>query len=165
MSPTEKLPGRELSDTEFQRLLEFRDGLRRFLRWSEEQAQRAGVTPAQHQLLLAVRGHGSPPSVSDLAAHLLHRHHSTVELVDRATRVGLVRRVDDSSDHRVVRIALTNEGERRLNALATAHLEELSRIGPRFAALWSQLPDGDETPIPNPPGMSPADHGSPGSHG
>jgi DNA-binding MarR family transcriptional regulator len=132
----------QLTDKEFARLLDFRDGLRRFVRWSEEQAHKAGVTPAQHQLLLAVRGHGSPPSVSDLAAHLLHRHHSTVELVDRAAQAGLVRRFTDDTDHRVVRVALTPEGERRLTALAEAHLEELSRVGPRLAALWSELPPG-----------------------
>jgi DNA-binding MarR family transcriptional regulator len=132
--------GSHLSDEDFERLLDFRDGLRRFLHWSEEQAQKAGVTPAQHQLLLAIRGHGSPPSVSELAAHLLLRHHSTVELVDRATRAGLVRRLTDGADHRVVRVALTGEGQRRLNALVETHLEELSRIGPRFAALWDHLP-------------------------
>jgi len=136
----------QLSDADFERLLDFRDGLRRFLHWSEEQAQKTGVTPAQHQLLLAVRGHGSPPSMSDLASHLLLRHHSTVELVDRATRTGLIRRLTDSVDHRVVRVALTDEGRRHLNALAEAHLEELSRIGPRFAALWSQLPTADGGP-------------------
>jgi DNA-binding MarR family transcriptional regulator len=129
-----------LSDTDFQRLLEFRDGLRRFLHWSEERAHEAGMTPAQHQLLLAVRGHGATPSMGDLAAHLLLRHHSTVELVDRAERAGLVRRVTDDVDHRVVRVALTDEGERRLHALAEAHLQELSRSRRRFAALWSDLP-------------------------
>jgi len=137
------LAQQQLSDADFERLLDFRDGLRRFLRWSEEQAQTTGVTPAQHQLLLAVRGHGSAPSVSELASHLLLRHHSTVELVDRATRAGLVRRVTDDADHRVVRVALTEEGARHLTALAAAHLEELSRIGPRFARLWDRLPMAD----------------------
>lgn len=129
-----------LTDAEFQRLLAFRDGLRRFLRWSEEQAQRAGITPAQHQLLLAVRGSSSAPSVGELAGHLLLRHHSTVELVDRAVSAGLVERLTDEADHRVVRVRLTAKGERRLNALSEAHLEELSRLGPRLGALWSELP-------------------------
>jgi DNA-binding MarR family transcriptional regulator len=132
-----------LTDKEFENLLAFRDGLRRFLRWSEEQAHKADVTPAQHQLLLAVRGHGSSPSVTDLAAHLLLRHHSTVELVDRAVRAGLVRRFTDETDHRVVRVALTAQGERRLYALSEAHLQELSRIAPRLALLWNELPNGE----------------------
>ena len=131
---------RELTDTDFERLLEFRDGLRHLLRWSEEQARAAGVTPAQHQLMLAVRGHGAAPSVSEIADHLLLRHHSAVELVDRATRAGLVARVADEGDQRVVRVVLTPLGEERLHGLAAAHLEELSRFGPRFSALWSDLP-------------------------
>ena len=143
------LPDPNLSDEDFRRLLEFRDGLRRFLHWSEERARDAGMTPARHQLLLAVRGHGAPPSMTELAEHLVLRHHSVVELVDRAERAGLVRRVhaaddDAAADRRVVRVALTQEGERRLAGLAEAHLEELSRVGPRLAGLWTRLPGGVE---------------------
>ena len=143
-----------LTDDDFERLLEFRDGLRRFLHWSEERAREAGMTPARHQLLLAVRGHGHrgghrrgvAPSMSELAGHLLLRHHSVVELVDRAERAGLVRRVhgEGDDDRRVVRVALTDEGERRLDGLAGAHLEELSRVGPRLSALWNRLPGAAE---------------------
>ena len=46
-----------LRDADYEDLLALRTGLRRFLRWSEQQAEAAGLTPAQHQLLLAVRGH------------------------------------------------------------------------------------------------------------
>ena len=112
-------------------LLAFRDGLRRFLRWSEEQAKAVGLTAAQHQLLLAIEGHvgdGDAPSIGDVADHLLLRHHSVVELVDRAVRAGLVRRVDDRGDHRVVRLALTAKGRTKLSALAEGHLEELGRL-------------------------------------
>ena len=47
--------------------------LRRFLRWSEDQAAAAGLTPAQHQLLVAVKGHSGPeaPAIRDLAEYLL----------------------------------------------------------------------------------------------
>jgi DNA-binding MarR family transcriptional regulator len=139
MSPTANTPWR-LSEDDFERLLDFRDGLRRFLHWSEQQARHVGMTPAQHQLLLAVRGHRGAPSIGDIADHLLLRHHSAVELVDRAEQAGLVRRENDPEDQRIVRIGLTSEGERHLRALAEAHLEELSRIGPRFGRLWDHLP-------------------------
>lgn len=129
-----------LADDDFRRLLDFRDGLRRFLHWSEAQAKDVGLTGAQHQLLLAVRGHGGAPSIGDVAEHLLLRHHSAVELVDRAERAGLVARVDDDADQRVVRLRLTGAGEAKLAALAAAHLEELSRLRGRFASLWDQLP-------------------------
>jgi DNA-binding MarR family transcriptional regulator len=129
-----------LTDEELRRLLAFRDGLRRFLRWSEDQAKAVGLTGPQHQLLLAVRGHGSPPSIGDVADHLLLRHHSAVELIDRAVRGGLVMRVADPDDQRVVRLQLLPAGEEKLAALSSAHYEELSRLRARFDSLWSELP-------------------------
>jgi DNA-binding MarR family transcriptional regulator len=134
-------PSGELSDEDFRRLLAFRDGLRRFLRWSEDQAKAAGLTPSQHQLLLAVRGSVSPPSIGDLAEHLMLRHHSVVELVDRAERAGLVVRHTDEADQRFVRVWLTELGVRKLTELSDAHLEELGRQRSRFALLWEHLPD------------------------
>jgi DNA-binding MarR family transcriptional regulator len=129
-----------LSDDEFRRLLDFRDGLRRFLHWSESQARAVGLTPAQHQLLLAVRGHGTSPSIRDVADHLLLRHHSAVELVDRAVAGGLLERLADDADQRVVRLALTTTGAAKVEALAAAHLEELSRLRNRIDTLWNHLP-------------------------
>lgn len=129
-----------LTDADFARLLAFRDGLRRFLHWSDDQAKVVGLTGAQHQLLLAIRGHGSRPSIGEVAEHLLLRHHSVVELVDRAASAGLVERIDDPDDQRVVRLRLTRTGERKVAALAAAHLEELSRLRGRFTSLWDDLP-------------------------
>ena len=133
-------PTRRLDDDDYASLLEFRDGLRQFLRWSQESARAAGITPTHHQLLLAVRGHRGSASIGDVAEHLMLKHHSAVELVDRAAARNLVERVMDDDDQRVVRVRLTAEGEQRLEALASAHLEELSRTGPRLAALWNRLP-------------------------
>lgn len=127
----------ELTDDDFGRLLEFRDGLRRFLHWSDEQARSVGLTAAQHQLLLAVRGHAGLPSIGDVAEHLLLRHHSVVELVDRAVRSGLVERVDDERDQRVVRLRLTPAGDARLADLSAAHLIELSRLRQQLRPLWT----------------------------
>jgi DNA-binding MarR family transcriptional regulator len=127
---------RVLSDADYQQLLEFRDGLRRFVRWSEQHAVDAGITPAQHQLLLAIRGHpGGAPTIGDVADHLLLRHHSVVGLVDRAEQAKLVQRQMDPKDHRVVRLRLTTSGTRRLAALVAAHLDELNRLGPILAQL------------------------------
>jgi DNA-binding MarR family transcriptional regulator len=118
-----------LRDQDFERLLSFRDGLRRFLHWSEGQAKAVGLTGSHHQLLLAIRGHGAAPSIGDVADHLLLRHHSVVELVDRAERAGLVLREADADDQRIVRLRLTDDGEAKLVALSEAHLEELARLG------------------------------------
>lgn len=111
--------------------------MREFLRWSEAQARAVGLTPAQHQLLLAVKGHPEQlgPTVGDVAGYLLLKHHSAGELTDRAVARGLVRRVADPSDGRVVRLELTADGERRLAQLSELHLEELRRLSPLLTGL------------------------------
>ena len=129
------------TDHDYRRLLDFRTGLRRFLQWSEEQAEAAGITTQQHQLLLAVRGHKDPrgPTVGDIADCLVKRHHTIVGLIDRAEQAGLVQRRTDGQDHRVVRLSLTPLGEDRLRTLGEQHLEELARMAPRMKALWEGL--------------------------
>lgn len=126
-----------VSDEDYRRLLGFRTELRRFLRWSESEAQRAGLTPAQHQLLLAVRGHPDPagPTIGELAEYLVLRHHSVVELIDRAAKAGLVERVGDADDHRIVRLRLTRRGERAIERLSRLHLEEIRRLAPLLSSL------------------------------
>jgi DNA-binding MarR family transcriptional regulator len=117
---------------EYENLLAFRTSLRQFVHWSHSQALAVGLTPAQHQLMVAVKGHpdGKDPAISDLAGYLLLRHHSAVELVDRAEHVGLVERLIDADDRRVVRLSLTPTGRRLLERLSQAHLEELARLTP-----------------------------------
>ena len=129
----------DLGDADYRRLLELRDGLRRFLRWSEDQARAAGLTPTQHQLLLAVRGHGSPPTIGEIADHLMLRHHSAVELLDRAEHGGLLRRRPDPEDHRVVRVELTAKGSRQLAAVSALHREELRRLADELSPLLNRL--------------------------
>jgi DNA-binding MarR family transcriptional regulator len=125
---------------DYENLLAFRVSLRRFLHWSETQARGVGLTPAQHQLLLAVKGHRGEhgPTIGDLAGYLLLRHHSTVELVDRAEAAGIVERWGDNADGRVTRVRLTAEGEARLTRLAPAHLDELQTLAPVLDKLVSQ---------------------------
>jgi DNA-binding MarR family transcriptional regulator len=124
-------------DEDYRRLLGFRTGLRRFLRWSEREAEAAGLTPAQHQLLLAVRGHSDPagPTIGERAEYLVLRHHSVVELIDRAAKAGLVERVGDEEDHRVVRLRLTGQGGQAIERLSRLHLEELRRLAPLLGSL------------------------------
>src|SRR5690348_6125016 len=112
---------------DFQRLLEFRVALREFQRWSEDQAQAAGLTHVQHQLLVAIKGHRGriPPTVGDIAGYLLLKPHSTVELIDRAEAAGLVLRTSDPDDGRLVRVRLSEQGDKVLNKLTLAHLARL----------------------------------------
>lgn len=125
----------------YARLLELRTGLRYFEHWSEQQARAAGLTPAQHQLLLAVRGHADVrgPTVGEIADYLFLRHHSAVELIDRAEAADLVERSRDESDHRIVRLQLTTDGARALEKLSVLHLEELERLGASLRHVWDGL--------------------------
>lgn len=122
----------ELSRRDYENLLSFRTNLRRFLHWSQTGARAVGLTPAQHQLLVAVKGHPDRrgPTISELAGYLLLRHHSVVELVDRAVTAGVVERQSDAHDGRVTRVTLTEDGEDRLSRLTPAHLDELRTLAP-----------------------------------
>jgi DNA-binding MarR family transcriptional regulator len=131
----------EITDDDYRRLLEFRTGLRRFLHWSEQQAQTVGLSPAQHQLLLAVRGLSDldGPTIGDVAEELLLRHHSAGGLVDRAEIAGLVCRQRDRDDHRSIRLRLTAGGTEKLRRLTALHCEELSRLSRPLQRLWADL--------------------------
>ncbi|MGH3856776.1 MAG: MarR family winged helix-turn-helix transcriptional regulator [Pseudonocardiaceae bacterium] len=120
-----------LDDGQYARLLTFRVGLRRFLNWSAQHAASVGLTPTQHQLLLAIRGHPDScgPSVGELAGYLCTRHHSAVQLIDRIEQLGLIaRNRDEDADRRIVRLTLTEAGEEKLNLLSAIHVEELARL-------------------------------------
>jgi DNA-binding MarR family transcriptional regulator len=134
-----------LEQEDYTHLLELRTGLRRFLRWSEAQAKAAGLTPAKHQLLLAVRGHPDPagPTVGEIADYLVLRHHSAVGLIDRAVAEGLVRRNPDPRSKSVVRITLTPAAMDKLELLSEAHLEELAHLAPTMQALWRAVEQSD----------------------
>jgi DNA-binding MarR family transcriptional regulator len=126
-----------LTDEHFARILEFRVALRRFGRFSEEQAARLDMTAAQYQLLLSIRGHDDSrgPTIADVARALLVRHHSAVGLVDRTQELGLVERRGDPDDQRLVRLALTPLGHDRVNALAEAHLKELRQLAEALGSI------------------------------
>jgi len=126
-----------LTDEQFAKLLEFRVALRRFSHWSAEQAAEAGLTTAQHQLLVAIRGHEGErgPTLTDVADYLLLRHHSVIGLVRRAEALRLVKRRRDPDDQRLVRLELTALGRKRVDQLAALHLAELANLGPLLDAL------------------------------
>lgn len=124
-----KRQGRRLTEGHYLRLARFRHALRRFLRFSENVARRAAVTPAQYQLMLFVRAFpGGRPTVADIAERLQVRHQSAVGLIDRCARAGLVRRDRDAKDRRRVRLALTSAGSLVLKRLVLEHYRGLSEL-------------------------------------
>jgi DNA-binding MarR family transcriptional regulator len=149
------MPPRKVTDEEYRRIFAFRIGIRRFLDWSRRQAETAGITATQHQLLLTIRGidHRSGATVGQIADSLALRHHSAVELVDRAVEKGLVQRLEDNADKRVVRVKLTSKGGRILEAITLGNLKELTRLAPELTRLLNKL-SGEELVAtgPNPGG-------------
>ena len=120
---TEETPAQQ----RLSQLAEFRFQLRRFLNFSEKEAERFGVAAQQYQLMQVIGALSTdqPASISLLAERMILRHNSTVELVDRAERAGLVRRVTDERDLRRSLIRLTDHGQSVLQQMITAHLEQL----------------------------------------
>ncbi len=132
---------RPVTDSDYTLLLSVRTRLRRFEHWSSERAAELGLTGSQHQLLLAIRGHRDPagPTIGHVADYLLIRHNTAVELIDRTQRLGLLRRDRDPDDHRIIRLRLTATGMRKLEALASAHIEELAELTRTIEAMVDDL--------------------------
>ena len=131
----------DMSDEEYRRLAQLRHGQRQFLHWSAAQAHRAGLTPTQHQLLLGIRASAQPggPTIGEIAEFLLIRHHSAVELVDRAAGAGLVIRHRDERRQATVRLSLTDRGTATLRSLTEIHFRELAELAPTMSALWDAV--------------------------
>lgn len=132
---------KRITNADYTRLLRLRTRLRKFEHWSAEQAAAMGLTSTQHQLLLAIRGHGAQdgPTIGEVADYLLVRHNTAVELANRTQELGLIERVRDTGDHRVVRLALTEDGRKRLNALSADHIEELAKLADVVQELFDTL--------------------------
>lgn len=133
-----------MSKRDFEELARVRFAIRSYLRFSDETVREHGLTPQHYQLLLALKGFPGREwaSVGELAKQLQLRHHSTVELVDRAEDHGLVRRDTDPLDRRMVRVVLTPEGQRKLARLSPLHRDQMRRMAAALTPpLWDDEPD------------------------
>lgn len=126
---------------DYETLADFRYALRKFLNFSETAAREAGLTPRQHQALLAIKGfaEGRPMTVGEVAAQLVIHHNSAAELTGRLAEAGLVERVTDTADRRRILISLTAEAEARLASLSAIHVEELRRLRPVLQRVLAAL--------------------------
>ena len=117
--------------SDYEELAEFRYRLRKFLHFSENAAKIVGITPAQHQLLLALQGYPgrSYATPTELAERLQLRHHSCLGLIQRCERAKLVERMDNPTDGRSVYIQLTQVGVQLLDKLTALHQAEMNRLG------------------------------------
>ena len=137
-----------MTKTDFEALARFRFAIRSYLRFSEDTVRSHGLTPQHYQLLLALKGFPGREwaTVGELAARLQLRHHSTVELISRAQGRGLVRRDEDPSDGRAVRVLLTPEGNRVLAVLSPMHRDQMRQMAEALTPPAWDDPDLASTP-------------------
>jgi len=138
MGLKQKTTRRVATDSDYRALSEFRYQIRRFLYLGDQIARAAGMEPKQYQLLLAIRGipEGADPTVGALAERLRLRHHSAVELINRAEKKGFVER---SRDGARVFVRLTRKGERILAKAVKQRLQELRVDGPVLVKALQRL--------------------------
>jgi len=144
----------KITKAHYETLAEFRYALRKFMRFSEDAAQSAGVTPQQHQAMLAIKGFPGRDriTIGELSERLQIKHHSVVGLADRLVVEKYVQRLTDQKDHRQVHLMLENEanqaslhlmlttrGEAVLEKLSATHQEQLRRVGPQINQLLESL--------------------------
>jgi DNA-binding MarR family transcriptional regulator len=136
---------KKLTSSEYQALAEFRFQIRKFLHFSGQAVQQAGLERGQYQLMLAIKGMpaGVRPRVAELASRMQIQHHSAVELGNRLEAGGFVRRERAQQDRREVLLTLTAKGERVLAELALHHHEQLRSAGPVLVAALRRLMQGD----------------------
>jgi len=136
-------PAKPVTKAEFEMLAAFRYELRHFLRFSEEAAGAAGLTPTQHQALLAVKGFPGKEriTIGELAERLHVVHHSAVGLVDRLVAHDLMARETGLEDRRQVYVTLTARGNEILQSLTSAHQREIRRLAPHLKSLLHSLAD------------------------
>lgn len=138
-------PPARLAKSHYELLAALRHALRRFQRFSRDAARATGLTPQQHQALLAIKGFPARDyaSVGELAERLQLRHHSAVGLVNRLVRRQLVRRTPSAADGRRQEVSLTATGERLIEKLSAAHLRELRALRPELRRLLESMPRAD----------------------
>ncbi|HEX7752053.1 MAG TPA: MarR family transcriptional regulator [Novosphingobium sp.] len=130
----------ELTAADYAVLADFRHALRRFLVFSEGQAATFGLTPQQHQALLALKA-AEPGSatVGHLAERLILKPHSASGLVDRLMALGLLERQPNPADRRQALLRLTDKAEAVLSSLTAIHAEEIRRLRPLLMAMLEKV--------------------------
>ena len=89
-----------------------------------------GLSSAKHAVLSQLAQASEALTLSELASRVCCVRSNMTQLVDRLEAEGLVRRIDDSGDRRIVRAAITPLGEER----EAAGANQVRQIQSEFAA-------------------------------
>lgn len=137
MAPT---PDDALEDRDYRALAAVRAELRGFAHFTESVVRDAGLTPQQHQVLVALRAADTGElSIGALAETLMLKPHSVSGLADRLETLGLVERARTEADRRIITLRLTAKARALMASLSRTHRDELRRIRPLLISLLSQL--------------------------
>jgi DNA-binding MarR family transcriptional regulator len=118
-----------VTQADYEALAAFRYELRRFLNFSERAAKSLGMSPQQHQALLAMRAApGKTLTVGELADQLFIQPHTASELAERMIALDWIERRPTSEDRRRVRLGLTARSEQLLAEMSETHRGEVLRI-------------------------------------
>ena len=129
---------------DYQALSQFRYRLRIFLAFSNANALNTGLTSQQYQTLLTIKGFSGrrPMFVGELAEFLLIKHHSAVELVDRMSKLRLLKKAIDANDNRRVLVSLTGKGHLLLRRVATVNFKHLGSSSRTLSRISRLLANG-----------------------
>lgn len=142
MSNIDDRPGM-VSQEDYEALAAFRFELRRFLNFSERAAKSFGMTPQQHQSLLAIRAASRRRlTIGDLADQLFIQPHTASGLVDRMAGLGWLERNPDAEDRRRITLSLSPKAEEILLAMSATHKDEVLRIRSTLTDLLAQIGNG-----------------------
>ena len=91
----------------------------RFKNCLDQMLREQGLTMEQYSVLVAIKYHAAPVRITHVAQWLERSTNSVSMIVDRMVKAGLLRRVRDKSDRRVVNVFITSKAE---NALEPANI-------------------------------------------
>jgi DNA-binding MarR family transcriptional regulator len=130
----------ELHDGDYAALADFRFALRQFQAFSDARAKETGLTPQQHQALLAIRGaEAGQSTIGYVAQRMMLKPHSTTGLIDRLETLGLVTRHVVPEDRRRAELRLTDKAGTLLATLSATHREEIRRLKPLLEGMLSRF--------------------------
>jgi len=134
------MPKKTLNNSDYARLSDFRFALRKYLNFSQQAAEAAGLSPQQHQALLTIRGSiDKKVTITYLSRRLCIRHNTAVELTLRLEAAKLINRQPSPEDGRAILLSLTSTGRRKILELTRTHRAELKQFRPEISAILENL--------------------------
>jgi DNA-binding MarR family transcriptional regulator len=94
----------------------------------DEILKKQGLTTEQYTVLVTVKYGEAPVRITDIARWTERSTNSVTMIVDRMVKAGLVRRVRDRNDRRVVKVVITSKAESALKPANIAAMEFFRQV-------------------------------------